>query len=104
MDLVVLADRLLRFGLTSTEAKLGVLALKNFVVVESTGRFTKLEEASKHIGAGAKKVVVSAPARETPTVLLGVNEETYAGQAVVNNASCTTNCIAPVAKVMNEVF
>jgi len=74
------------------------------VVVESTGRFTKLEEASKHIGAGAKKVVVSAPARETPTVLLGVNEETYAGQAVVNNASCTTNCIAPVAKVMNEVF
>lgn len=74
------------------------------VVVESTGRFTKLEEASKHITAGAKKVVVSAPAKETPTVLLGVNEQTYTGQAVINNASCTTNCIAPVAKVMNDAF
>lgn len=74
------------------------------VVCESTGRFTKLEEASAHITAGAKRVVVSAPARETPTVLLGVNEETYTGQTVINNASCTTNCIAPVAKVMNEAF
>lgn len=74
------------------------------VVVESTGRFTKLDAASGHIGAGARKVVVSAPAKDTPTVLLGVNEETYTNQAVINNASCTTNCIAPVAKVMNEVF
>ncbi|MDP2633082.1 MAG: type I glyceraldehyde-3-phosphate dehydrogenase [Candidatus Curtissbacteria bacterium] len=74
------------------------------VVIESTGRFTKLEEASKHITAGAKKVVVSAPAKETPTVLLGVNEETYKGQTVINNASCTTNCIAPIAKVINEAF
>ena len=74
------------------------------VVIESTGRFTKLEEASKHIGAGAKKVVVSAPAKETPTVLLGVNEDTYKGQIVINNASCTTNCVAPVAKVMNDAF
>ena len=74
------------------------------VVIESTGRFTKLEEASKHITAGAKKVVVSAPAKETPTVLLGVNEQTYTGQQVINNASCTTNCIAPVAKVINDAF
>ena len=74
------------------------------VVIESTGRFTKLEEASKHITAGAKKVVVSAPAKETPTVLLGVNEDTYQGQDVINNASCTTNCIAPVAKVMEGAF
>ncbi|MBI2327629.1 type I glyceraldehyde-3-phosphate dehydrogenase [Candidatus Curtissbacteria bacterium] len=74
------------------------------VVIESTGRFTKLEEASKHITAGAKKVVVSAPARETPTILLGVNEEMYKGQVVINNASCTTNCIAPVAKVVQEAF
>src|SRR3989344_4330308 len=74
------------------------------VVIESTGRFTKLEEASKHITAGAKKVVVSAPAKETPTVLLGVNEDTYQGQDVINNASCTTNCIAPVAKVMQDAF
>lgn len=78
--------------------------LKVDVVCESTGRFTKLAEASKHITAGAKKVVVSAPAKETPTILLGVNERDYKGQVVVNNASCTTNCIAPVAKVMNEAF
>lgn len=74
------------------------------VVIESTGRFTKKEDASKHITAGAKKVVISAPGKETPTFLLGVNEDKYAGETVLNNASCTTNCIAPVAKVMNEVF
>lgn len=74
------------------------------VVVESTGRFTKLEEASKHLTAGAKKVVVSAPAKETPTVLLGVNEETYKGQTVINNASCTTNCISPVVAIINDKF
>ena len=74
------------------------------VVIESTGRFTKLEDATKHITAGAKKVVISAPGKETPTFLLGVNEEKYAGETVINNASCTTNCIAPIAKIMNEKF
>lgn len=74
------------------------------VVIESTGRFTKLEDATAHITAGAKKVVISAPGKETPTFLLGVNEEKYAGETVLNNASCTTNCIAPVAKIMNEKF
>ncbi len=74
------------------------------VVIESTGRFTKNEDASKHIAAGAKKVVISAPGKETPTILLGVNEEKYSGEAVINNASCTTNSIAPVAKVMIEAF
>lgn len=74
------------------------------VVIESTGRFTKLEDAKKHIAAGAKKVVISAPGKETPTFLLGVNEDKYAGEVVINNASCTTNCIAPVAKIMNQKF
>lgn len=74
------------------------------VVIESTGRFTKKEDASKHITAGAKKVVISAPGKETPTFLLGVNEDKYAGENIINNASCTTNCIAPVAKVMQEKF
>src|SRR3990170_3584089 len=74
------------------------------VVIESTGRFTKKEDAGKHIAAGAKKVVISAPGRETPTFLLGVNEEKYAGEDIINNASCTTNCIAPVAKVLNDKF
>ena len=74
------------------------------VVIESTGRFTKKEDAGKHIAAGAKKVVISAPGKETPTFLLGVNEEKYAGESIINNASCTTNCIAPVAKVLNDKF
>ncbi len=74
------------------------------VVIESTGRFTKNEDAAKHITAGAKRVVISAPGKETPTILLGVNEEMYSGQDVVNNASCTTNCIAPVAKVIGDAF
>ena len=78
--------------------------LKIDVVIESTGRFTKLEEASKHISAGAKKVVVSAPGAETPTFLLGVNEKSYKGEVVINNASCTTNCVAPVAKVISDAF
>src|SRR3989338_3008997 len=74
------------------------------VVCESTGRFTKKEDAGKHLTAGAKKVVISAPGKETPTFLLGVNEEKYAGEDIINNASCTTNCIAPVARVMNDAF
>jgi len=74
------------------------------VVIESTGRFTKKEDAGKHIAAGAKKVVISAPGKETPTYLLGVNEEKYAGEDIINNASCTTNCIAPIAKVISDKF
>ena len=74
------------------------------VVIESTGRFTKHDDATKHIRAGAKKVVISAPGKETPTFLIGVNEDKYKGEDVLNNASCTTNCIAPVAKVMQEKF
>src|SRR3990167_6757177 len=74
------------------------------VVIESTGRFTASNAAAGHIRAGAKKVVISAPGKETPTFLIGVNEQKYAGEDVINNASCTTNCIAPVAKVMHEKF
>lgn len=74
------------------------------VVIESTGRFTKKEDANKHLAAGAKKVVISAPGKETLTFLMGVNEEKYKGENVINNASCTTNCIAPVAKVISEKF
>lgn len=89
---------------TKDPSKLPWNDLKVDVVIESTGRFTKNEDASRHIDAGAKKVVISAPGRETPTILLGVNEEKYGGEAVINNASCTTNCIAPVVKVMMEAF
>ncbi|MQL52226.1 type I glyceraldehyde-3-phosphate dehydrogenase [Desulfofundulus thermobenzoicus] len=77
------------------------------VVVESTGRFRNPEEAARHLSAGARKVIISAPARgEALTVVMGVNEEKYdpAVHHVVSNASCTTNCLAPVAKVLDEHF
>ena len=70
------------------------------VVVESTGLFLTKETAAKHIEAGAKKVVMSAPSKDdTPMFVMGVNDESYAGETIVSNASCTTNCLAPLAKV-----
>jgi len=78
------------------------------VVIESTGKFTKGEQAKLHLSAGAKKVVISAPTHgdgvEVPTLLLGVNADKYSGEDVISNSSCTTNCVAPVAKVMHENF
>ena len=75
------------------------------VVVESTGLFLTKETAAKHIEAGAKKVVMSAPSKDdTPMFVMGVNQESYAGETIVSNASCTTNCLAPLAKVLNDKF
>ena len=77
------------------------------IVVESTGRFTKAEDAKKHLRGGVKKVIISAPAKnEDITIVLGVNEEKYdpATHNVISNASCTTNCLAPLAKVVHEKF
>ena len=74
-------------------------------VVESTGVFTSIETASAHITAGAKKVVISAPSNDAPMFVLGVNEDQYTkDMTVVSNASCTTNCLAPLAKVINDNF
>ena len=74
-------------------------------VVESTGLFLTEEKANAHIQAGAKYVVMSAPSKDdTPMFVYGVNDSTYAGQAIISNASCTTNCLAPVAKVLNDNF
>ena len=73
------------------------------VVIESTGIFLDKAGAEKHLAAGAKKVIMSAPSKDdTPMFVYGVNHETYAGQAIISNASCTTNCLAPVAKVLND--
>ncbi len=73
------------------------------VVIESTGLFLTKETAQKHIDAGARKVIMSAPSKDdTPMFVFGVNDKTYAGQAIISNASCTTNCLAPVAKVLND--
>ena len=74
-------------------------------VVESTGFFLTDELARKHIQAGARRVVMSAPSKDsTPMFVMGVNHDTYAGQDIVSNASCTTNCLAPLAKVINDEF
>ncbi|HWO75611.1 MAG TPA: type I glyceraldehyde-3-phosphate dehydrogenase [Bacillus sp. (in: firmicutes)] len=88
-------------------AQLGWGDLGVEVVVESTGRFTKRADAAKHLEAGAKKVIISAPANEEDiTIVMGVNEDKYdpANHHVISNASCTTNCLAPFAKVLNEKF
>ena len=75
------------------------------VVVESTGFFLTDETARKHIQAGAKKVIMSAPSKDsTPMFVYGVNHKTYAGQDIISNASCTTNCLAPLTKVLNDKF
>jgi len=77
------------------------------IVIESTGRFTDSEKASAHLQAGAKRVIISAPAKDegmTKTFVLGVNEDKYTDEAIISNASCTTNCIAPVAHVLHTKF
>ena len=75
------------------------------IVVEATGLFLTKEAGEKHLAAGAKKVVFSAPSKDdTPMFVYGVNHKTYAGQAIISNASCTTNCLAPLAKVIHDNF
>ncbi len=75
------------------------------IVIESTGLFLDKETASAHLKAGARKVILSAPSKDdTPMFVYGVNHDTYDGQAIISNASCTTNCLAPVAKVLHDSF
>ena len=74
------------------------------VVIESSGKFTKYEDAVLHLEGGAKKVIVSAPGKNMPMFVMGVNEKSYNGEKVVSNASCTTNCLAPLAKVIHDNF
>lgn len=73
-------------------------------VCEASGKFTSAEKAQVHIKSGAKRVVVTAPGKEMPMYVFGVNDDTYEGQAIVSNASCTTNCLAPLAKIIDDAF
>lgn len=75
------------------------------VVIEATGLFLTKETCEKHLAAGAKKVIMTAPSKDdTPMFVYGVNDKTYSGQPIVSNASCTTNCLAPIAKVLNDTW
>jgi glyceraldehyde 3-phosphate dehydrogenase len=106
-EYLVVADQRVKVIAERDPAQLGWGNLGVEVVVESTGRFTKRADAAKHIEAGAKKVIISAPASEEDiTIVMGVNHEQYdaANHDVISNASCTTNCLAPFAKVINDKF
>ena len=106
-DLIRVSNRAFRVLSERDPASLPWDELGVDVVFESTGLFTKRDDATKHLTAGAKKVIITAPAKEPDlTVVLGVNDETYdpAKHQIISNASCTTNCLAPVAKVLQEQF
>lgn len=104
-DLVVNGKKVRVYAETDP-AKLPWGDLKVDIVVESTGRFTDYDSAHKHVEAGAKRVIVSAPGKDMPTYVMGVNNDQYNAKedVVVSNASCTTNCLSPVAKVLDEQF
>ncbi len=102
---LIVGGRKIRLTALKDPAELNWGAVGAHVVVESTGLFLTKETAGKHLAAGAKKVVMCAPSKDdTPMFVFGVNDKTYAGQAIISNASCTTNCLAPVAKVLNDNF
>lgn len=104
----ILVDKMVTTALSERDpSKLPWKALGVDVVIESTGLFTAPEEASKHLQAGARRVIISAPAKgDIPTFVMGVNEAKYDPKkdTIVSNASCTTNCLAPIAKVISDAF
>ena len=104
-DSLVVNGKTIRLTAERDPSQLKWNEVKADVVIESTGLFLTKETAQKHIDAGARKVIMSAPSKDdTPMFVFGVNDDTYAGEAIISNASCTTNCLAPVAKVINDNF
>lgn len=106
-DYIIVGKHKIKVLAERDPAALGWGGLDVDIVIESTGRFTDARDAKKHIEAGAKKVLISAPATgEDATFVIGVNEHTYdsAKHHIISNASCTTNCLAPLAKVFNDEF
>ena len=106
-DCIKIDDKSVRVFAQKDPAQLDWASVGAQVVIESTGRFTNAEDARKHLRGPAKKVIITAPAKnEDVTIVLGVNEDKYdaAKHHVISNASCTTNCLAPIAKVVNDEF
>ncbi|TSC94686.1 MAG: glyceraldehyde 3-phosphate dehydrogenase [Candidatus Berkelbacteria bacterium Athens1014_28] len=103
---VKIDDKEIHFFSEKDPERLPWQALGIDVVIESTGVFLTTDDCRSHLKAGAKKVVISAPAKDDiiPTYLIGVNEKEYKGEDIISNASCTTNCIAPIIKVLNDNF
>ena len=102
-SMLVVAGRKIRLTALKDPAELKWDEVGAEVVIESTGLFLTKDTAEKHLKAGAKKVIMSAPSKDdTPMFVFGVNDKTYDGQPIISNASCTTNCLAPVAKVLND--
>src|SRR5579872_5165436 len=106
-DAIIVGPRRIKVFAVKDPAELDWSSLGAQIVIESTGRFTEAKDAGKHLRGTVKKVIISAPAKdEDITVVLGVNEDKYdpAKDNVISNASCTTNCLAPVVKVLHEKF
>ncbi len=102
-NMLVVNGKKIRLSAVKDPAELKWNEVGADIVIEATGLFLTKEAAQKHISAGAKKVIMSAPSKDdTPMFVFGVNHSSYAGQAIISNASCTTNCLAPVAKVLND--
>jgi glyceraldehyde 3-phosphate dehydrogenase len=102
---LVVNGKKVRVSAETDQTKLAWGAVGADIVVESTGLFLTSDSAKGHLAAGAKKVVMSAPSKDdTPMFVMGVNDDEYAGQTFVSNASCTTNCLAPIAKVLHDNF
>ncbi|MDX2168403.1 MAG: type I glyceraldehyde-3-phosphate dehydrogenase [Deltaproteobacteria bacterium] len=102
---LVVNGKKIRLTAVKDPAELKWGEVKADIVVESTGLFLTKETCEKHLAAGAKKVIQSAPSKDdTPMFVYGVNHTTYAGQTIISNASCTTNCLAPVAKVLHDTW
>jgi glyceraldehyde 3-phosphate dehydrogenase len=104
-DSMTVNGRKIRLTAETDPAKLRWDEVGADIVIESTGLFLTKETAGKHLAAGAKKVIMSAPSKDdTPMFVFGVNHKSYAGETIVSNASCTTNCLAPIAKVLNDTY
>jgi glyceraldehyde 3-phosphate dehydrogenase len=102
---LVVNGKKIRLSAARDPAELRWGSIEVDVVVEATGLFLTKTDVQRHLDAGAPKVIMSAPSKDdTPMFVYGVNDRTYSGQSIISNASCTTNCVAPVAKVLNECF